>query len=244
MKIKKSAISMALIIVFCLNPLLINAIDNLDTETTALTAYISNSENSAITTASQTFTRLSGNVKIIENEDNPFNYHGKVVIFAHGIEDGLLFQGTFIDWKSVAEMVETSPAECIYLMACYSSKVTELIKTPKKTSKFIGLNGQADAVLAACIPFIFELPITRNLHILCNTIEERGERLANGDDKPEFLVDSESGYAIGYKKEYIKKTFFGIPTKEENILWINIANSTGYNAIELYNMEAFQILLD
>lgn len=175
----------------------------------------------AYRTFSLNFGRQSKLLDIQTN--NPFEYSGMVVIFAHGEETGLHLLDSFYTWSTVAKLIETSSAKRIYILACYSSNVFLYTNPNKYQRRFVGINGELDAEIAAYIPSIVEKSN------VWQSMMKMGARVCDidaGKAEPKLLRYPSSnpwtGHQIAVKRYNHYENWWIIPTYREHILWINL----------------------
>jgi hypothetical protein len=187
-----------------------------------MAVYQGNDTNTAIGEASDTFSSLyEGEIESIDQEENPFENNGKIVVFSHGNEEGLLMDNEMVDWESVAIMVEDSPALKIYIMACYSNNLIEFLDDDDR-NRVVGINNKISSVSAGIIPVYYEDSSASTFDKIIDHITEYVESLDNGDAQVNYLAYSESGYYIGVKRQNKQGFLY-----KERVLWINLEKHVG-----------------
>ncbi|MFX1517044.1 MAG: hypothetical protein ACFFC6_12150 [Promethearchaeota archaeon] len=187
--------------------------------------FLGDSTDPVVALAYRTFSLNFGcQSKLLNRQTNdPFEYSGKLVIFAHGQENGLHLLNSFYTWDTVAKLIETSPAKRIYILACYSNNILMYTNPNKYQRRFVGINGELDAEIAAYIPSIVE---KSNLMQSIIKLGARVQDLVTRKVEPKLLgypkSKSWSGHQVAVKRENFYENAWIVPTWREHILWVNL----------------------
>ncbi len=153
-----------------------------------------------------------------------FPVYAKYIFYVgHGEETGLLVGTSLISWDDINTLALNFKGVRQFFVACHSDSI---VTTGRTT-----FSGKIDAIVAAKISVtwskIYDNPkitLENTLPIIkmVNEIVMREYALSNGEEEVISLA-TESGYDLAFKRRYYKDSFFGITTREENALYINIA---------------------
>ncbi len=150
-------------------------------------------------------------------------YAKYIFYVGHGEETGLLVGTSLIPWDDINTLVLNYKGVHQFFVACHSDSIATTGRTT--------FSGKIDAIVAAKISAtwtkIYDIPKFTSENALpivkmVNEIVTRENALSNGEESIISLA-TESGYDLAFKRRYYKDSFFGITTREENVLYVNIA---------------------
>ncbi|MFW9906600.1 MAG: hypothetical protein ACFFFH_19995 [Candidatus Thorarchaeota archaeon] len=153
-----------------------------------------------------------------------FPRYAKYIFYVgHGEEAGLLVGTSLISWDDINALVHNFNGVHQFFVACHSDSIAATRRTT--------FSGKIDAIIAAKISVtwikIYDTPkitLENALSIveMVNEIVMREYALSNGEISVISLA-TESGHDLAFKRQYYKDTWFGITTREEMVLYLNMA---------------------
>lgn len=192
-------------------------------------AILSLGDDEAIQAAIKEIRDELPNSRVIEINDynklqKTFPHYSKYLFYVgHGETSGLQVGSLLVPWEDINSIAASYRGFHQFFVSCYSDSIASTERTT--------FSGSVDAIIAAKISVIkvrlyetnhFTSKNALSIVEAINEILTRHNALYNGEELVIPLA-TESGYDLAFQKVYIRDSFFGITTREENVLYINMA---------------------